>query len=531
MSRKKKGVIYTRVSSNPQEETGYSLPAQEDLGRDAALSENVEIVQLFSESHSAKEAGRKEFNNMLRFLKKNKDIQHVFVESTNRLLRNEFDSAVIIQLATTTDINFHIIKDRMVLNKQSTPMELFMFTMNTAVSSIYPRNLSLDVKKGMDKKAALGFFPGRAPVGYKNLREAKKKSSIIIDTEKAPFVKRAFELYATGCFAYKTLADKLASEGFYPYKNPCSKSNIEDILNNPFYIGEFEYKGKRYYEGQHDPLVSKETFYAVQKIIKAQGSPRKVKHDFLYQGLIKCAVDGCSVVGELHHGANKSGHYEYYRCTGNKGVECGKKYLKSGVIDKAIEGLFKSLQFSQEFIDIVLMKLKDVIDKNFEYEQKSLDAIQQKISILKSRLNHLYTDKLDGIIDESFYLEKKEEWQSELLKLNVEHAAFTTGDESIIQKATLILELCKNAYSLYSQQDNEEKRVLLKLLCSNFTWDGQNLRITLKSTVKTLLSGANLFNGGGKAATLELFVNNLYKEIANSDNVIFFEQVKKYLAA
>lgn len=82
---KKQGVLYTRVSSDPQEEQGFSMPAQEKYGREFAAKENIQIVEVFSESHTAKEAGRPEFNNMLKYLKKHKDVEHVIVEQTNRL--------------------------------------------------------------------------------------------------------------------------------------------------------------------------------------------------------------------------------------------------------------------------------------------------------------------------------------------------------------------------------------------------------------------------------------------------------------
>lgn len=72
ITMKKKGVLYTRVSSDPQEEQGFSIPAQEKFGREFATKENIEIVEVFSESHTAKQAGRPEFNNMLAFLKNTK---------------------------------------------------------------------------------------------------------------------------------------------------------------------------------------------------------------------------------------------------------------------------------------------------------------------------------------------------------------------------------------------------------------------------------------------------------------------------
>ena len=51
-------VIYARVSSKEQETGGYSLPAQLDFLKEYAKSKGLEVVKVFTESMTAKEAGR-----------------------------------------------------------------------------------------------------------------------------------------------------------------------------------------------------------------------------------------------------------------------------------------------------------------------------------------------------------------------------------------------------------------------------------------------------------------------------------------
>ena len=54
----KKAVSYTRVSSTEQEKEGFSIPAQQDLLRDFAQKNNIEIVKEFAEAETAKDIGR-----------------------------------------------------------------------------------------------------------------------------------------------------------------------------------------------------------------------------------------------------------------------------------------------------------------------------------------------------------------------------------------------------------------------------------------------------------------------------------------
>ena len=74
---------------------------------------------------------------------------------------------------------------------------------------------------------------------------------------------------------------------------------------------------------------------------------------------------------------------------------------------------------------------------------------------------------------------------------------FISETDALVDMATQIIELCKNAYSHYLRSDNENRRLLLKILCSNFLYDGENVVIKLKSTVEPMLLGANFNKCGG----------------------------------
>lgn len=84
----KKAVLYARVSSDEQEKQGFSIPAQVKFLKDYAKKNNIMIVREFTESETAKQSGRKEFNAMVKFLKSSKDVNIILVEKTDRLYRN-----------------------------------------------------------------------------------------------------------------------------------------------------------------------------------------------------------------------------------------------------------------------------------------------------------------------------------------------------------------------------------------------------------------------------------------------------------
>jgi hypothetical protein len=61
---------------------------------------------------------------------------------------------------------------------------------------------------------------------------------VIIDKKRAPYIKQAFELYATGLYSIKNITDILNKKGFRTKSDKkVYKSTMERILKNPFYYG------------------------------------------------------------------------------------------------------------------------------------------------------------------------------------------------------------------------------------------------------------------------------------------------------
>ena len=84
-----------------------------------------------------------------------------------------------------------------------------MHDIHVAVAKHYVENLKEEVKKGMREKAEEGIYPGRAPIGYRNNSLTR---SIDVDPERAPMVKRIFELYASGEHSLLTLRKAVLNE-------------------------------------------------------------------------------------------------------------------------------------------------------------------------------------------------------------------------------------------------------------------------------------------------------------------------------
>ena len=106
-------VLYARVSSKDQEREGFSIPAQLKFLREYAQSHEFNIQREFVDVETAKTTGRKQFGEMVRFLRDHKTCRVVLVEKTDRLYRNFRDCVTLEDL----DVEIHLPKEGQVISK------------------------------------------------------------------------------------------------------------------------------------------------------------------------------------------------------------------------------------------------------------------------------------------------------------------------------------------------------------------------------------------------------------------------------
>lgn len=136
---------------------------------------------------TAKIAGRKQFGEMVRFFRQNKNCWVLLVEKTDRLYRNFKDYVILEDL----DIEVHLPKDGQIISKDAKSQAKLAHGIHLVMARNYIENLREEVCKGMRQKAEQGVFPGRPPLGYRN---NKVERTIEVDPEKSSLAMRIFEL-------------------------------------------------------------------------------------------------------------------------------------------------------------------------------------------------------------------------------------------------------------------------------------------------------------------------------------------------
>lgn len=475
-----KAVVYARVSSKEQEAEGFSVDAQLRLLRAYAAEQQVDIVREFTEAETAKQSGRRAFGEMLRFLESHPG-HVVLVEKVDRLYRNFADYVKVDHLG----VELHFVKDGMVIGESSKSQDKFMHGIRVLMAKNYVDNLSEEIRKGLEEKAAQGIYPTHAPLGYLNAQEPGTKRKIIVpDPARAHLVRELFELYAAGSHSLETLTKHARRRGLTSKKGLClPRSGIDQILKHPAYCGIIRWSGRETV-GIHEPLVSKELWDTVQDI---RAGRRNCKTGFgtlrfAYRGLITCKC------GDLLTGEVKKGKYVYYHCTGRKREVCGRPYIAETKIDEAFCDLLKRLTVPPEMLPWIQAGLREADADRQGVRAKREKEIQTECATLGARLEKLYIDKVEGEISAEFYRETRSKWEARITDLNLELEALDRAEPVSVDEAMRVFELASAAHLRFKNADSDQKRELIKLMCSNSSWVDGKLEVELHEFFDLMLN-------------------------------------------
>ncbi len=477
-----KAVIYARVSSREQEETGYSLDSQIKLAEEYAKNKEFELVKIFknSESASGKQV-RKTFYEMLAFATKNK-VGVILCEKIDRLTRNPKDASIIDEWIQEDDSRqIHFVKENFILSKNTRAHENLVWDMKVAIARFYTNNLSEEVRKGQKEKISQGWLPTKPPLGYKTVGDKGKKIHVIND-DVAPFITKMFEKYSSGLYSIKKLSDEMYEEGFRSRNNSkVVKSRTHDLLTDPFYYGKLRWKGK-VYDGQHQALISKDLFDRVQKLSSSRTTPTYSTHSYLFKGLIRCAECGGTVTWEIQKGT-VYGHCNRYR-------NCSKKtFYKEAELESQVSEIFETLQIKNERLaGWIKQALQESHKSEVEYRLNALKSLQNQLQRVRQRIDRIYEDRLDNRIDTALYDSKSAQFRDERDSLEAEIKRYNETGDKQKDLCINIFDLSQKARKLYQKATLEEKRKLISLVFESMLIENGVIKFTYTKPFEVLAS-------------------------------------------
>jgi DNA invertase Pin-like site-specific DNA recombinase len=451
----KKYFIYTRKSTDTEDKQVRSLADQLAELRELARKEQLEIVDVFIEKQTAKIPGRPVFAEMLERVEKG-EASGILAWHPDRLARNSVDGGKVIYLVDTgviTDLKFPTFWF------DATPQGKFMLSIAFGQSKYYVDNLSENIKRSYRQKLKNGLWPQRAPVGYLN---DKKTKSIVIDPEKAPLIKKTFEAYATGNYTISSLRKTIGDLGLKGNKGKeLAMSNYEHILKNNIYHG-LLYFGGEFYEGKHEPIVSRKLFDTCQEVMKRKSKPQhegRLK-PYVYRGLFKCAECGCCPTIETQKGHN------YLRCTKRRGP-CNQKYVREEAMTEMIKEEIRKVSLSDEVADWLIAKVEKEKVEGDNSSKNQIEKVKIEALAIGAKLEKLMTAYLENALTLEEYQTAKNKLITEKQVLKDKLEAFGRNSTNRFEPVINFLKDCKEATILAKSTDTEKIREFFKKVGSN----------------------------------------------------------------
>lgn len=454
---------YTRVSTVKQGE-GVSLEAQKEAIEAFAIRNQLSIIKWFEEKETAAKSGRPVFSAMIKELRKGK-AANLIIHKIDRSARNLADWAKIGELSDA-GINVHFATESLDFRSRGGRLTA---DIQAVIAADYVRNLREETIKGLNGRLKQGLYPWKAPIGYLDNGGGKVKT---IDPLRAPLVKKLFELYASGEVSIYSLVEKAKQLGLRSRNDKIiSKSCIENMLANPFYIGIIHLKRRDVnFAGKHEPLISSSLFKQVAAMRAGRSVRKRTKHDFTFRRIINCKKCEKPFVAERQKGLI------YYRCHTRK---CSPGTIRSEKIETAILSAIRELE-----LPVIAHKTIDLMRQTNEKQKKQNTKPVQAIQLgqNKQQQNRLLDALLDNIIDKTTYEKRNLELLERAVELEEHLVNLNTQRQNLAQNLR-IFETFKNLYFIYSIANSAEKRQIIELLFSNRLIENKNVEILPRNWV------------------------------------------------
>ncbi|HEY3569930.1 MAG TPA: recombinase family protein [Thermoanaerobaculia bacterium] len=401
--------MYLRVSTDRQAQEGISLLTQEDRCLELATTQGyvtdrkTDIYR--DEGESARSMDRPALMDLLARCKKDPSVRAVVVYDVSRLSRNRLDFALIKQTLRKAGVVLLSATEPINDSPEGQMLEGVLST----VAEFFSAQSGRKISASMRRKAEAGVWPAIAPYGYINRREklpdGTSRAWIEPHPVEARWVRRAFELYATGAYNVKTLARQLNREGFIVRRNRNRKtkllhhSHLERMLRKKVYVGIVEWSGIVNENGTHEPLVDPDLFYRVQDLLllRSSSTTRSRRHRSLFKQIAFCGECGSAMTIDLKE-TSPTRSIRYLRCRKiQKGqpISCSQHYFPENVYTGQLGQLLDLLELPAEDVQVLRGKLEELSGEEKHVYERAKGDLGRQLDTVRSRQENLLLRSLD----------------------------------------------------------------------------------------------------------------------------------------
>lgn len=490
--RATKSVILARVSTEDQEK-GYSIDAQLNRLEDYCERNKLKILDKFQITESSTKGDRDKFYKMVKFAekfaKKFKEPIAIVADKIDRAQRSFNEMPVLDKLRKDGLIELHFNTDNCVIHKDSPANEIFMWNISIALAQNYTDSLRDNVKRSIAQKLKQGEWISKAPIGYMHIKnEFTGKSDIVPDPYRAHLVRKLFEYYAKGIHSFAEIAEfakRIGLTNSRGNKGYLSKSHVEMILKDPFYCGIMRVKktGKEY-PHRYDTVISQELFDKCMQVKK--GRNRYVGYyntkEFLFKGILKCAVTGRFVTTEQKSKTMKNGnkHTWKYLCTWKPEDPDRKMWFREDVIIEQVKEALQSIAIPNEKMlkEVITYIHKTLKNKQHSHRIETAD-LKREHTTIEEKIDRLVELMVEGKIEDEDYKRKHAKYRNELSEISKKLEILNQGDNKFANHLEYLVKVAYGAADYFTGSDMKKQKEIIKYVFQNLSLRGKKLEYTM----------------------------------------------------
>lgn len=447
-----RAVLYLRLSrddDNPGE--SESIQNQRSLLKAYAEQEGFSVVgEYVDDGWSGTSFDRPRFQAMLRDMEQHR-FEVVLVKDLSRLGRDYIQTGRYLELVFPEHgVRLIAVGDGVDTVRADTDLAPF----RNVINEMYARDTSRKIRGALHAKMQAGKFIGNfAPYGYQ--KDPKDKNHLIPDERAATVVRRIFVWAAAGKRSaeiarmlnergevppavYRTLAHPGLNPDHYSKRKAWTSVGVSRMLRDVVYLGhiaqgktdKISLKSKKTRErrtdewivvpNQHEPLVSKQTFAAVQRQRSARRCDQKGAFSNLFAGLVFCLDCGkaMSTVGTRKKGSVANLACGAYKLRGASA--CSNHFISYESLYRCVlEAVRRYVCLSEDECNVLFERLNRRLrlDERGQEAGRERERMARELERVQRLVAQLYEDRTAGRIGETNFYPLLERYESKTAAL------------------------------------------------------------------------------------------------------------------
>lgn len=459
-----RAVLYLRLShddDNPRE--SESIQNQRSLLQAYAEREGFPVVgEYVDDGWSGTSFDRPRFQDMLRDMEQNR-FEVVLVKDLSRLGRDYIQTGRYLELVFPEhDVRLIAVGDGIDTARADTDLAPF----RNVINEMYARDTSRKIRGALHTKMKAGKFIGNfAPYGYQ--KDPQDRNHLIPDERAAATVRQIFAWAAAGKrpaeiarmlnergepppAVYRTLVHPELNPDHYSKRKAWTSVGVSRMLQDMVYLGHIaqgktdkvSFKSKKTREKRidewiivpdcHEPLVSRQTFDAVQRQRSARRCDRKGAFSNLFSGLAFCMDCGkaMSTVGTRRKGSAANLACGAYKLRGT--AACSNHFISYESLYRCVlDAVRRYVCLSEQDCDALFERLQHRLrlDERGREAGRERERLTQELTRVQRLVAQLYEDRAADKIGETNFYPLLERYECKTAALERQIEALQPDDE------------------------------------------------------------------------------------------------------